>query len=375
MDWFEKSNKSILGIIGIIVIAIGLGSFFVFEETIGRESIKIGVTLSETGPGSGFGIENRAGMQMAVDEINSRGGINGRSIELIIVDNETNPEKAKKDFLEIEKNHAPLMYISSLSTITAAVSPLAEEHEVVLMAIGATATNLTVEKKWTYRYYPMSDAEAAPILQILKKLNIKDLGILYQNDEYGISVSNELATRFEKSEGIVTREPFEPNTIDFKENIARLQNKDAIYVAAFPDYGKIIFKQMREVNYSGEILAASDSATHTIFNIPEANGVYLAAPAIYDSNFLFASKVSEIFESKYNRQFDHNAGNGYDFIRILDGLLENEELTRENVKKILDQGFSYSGVFGSVDILPGEHDMGFSLLPTQIVNGGLEFRR
>jgi len=190
----EKRNKSVLGIIGIIVLAIGLGSFFFFEEIVGREPIKIGVTLSETGPGTGFGIANRDGMQMAVDEINSRGGINGRLIELIIVDNETNPEKAKKDFLEIEETHAPLMYISSLSTITAAVSPLAEEYEVVLMAIGATATNLTVEKKWTYRYYPISAVEAVPILRILDDLNIKDLGILYQNDEFGRDLSNEVAT-------------------------------------------------------------------------------------------------------------------------------------------------------------------------------------
>jgi len=95
----EKRNKSILGIIGIIVIAIGLGSFFFFEEIVGREPIKIAVTLSETGPGSGFGTENRDGILMAVDEINSLGGINGRPIELIILDNETNPEKAKKDFL------------------------------------------------------------------------------------------------------------------------------------------------------------------------------------------------------------------------------------------------------------------------------------
>jgi len=86
----EKRKKSILGIIGIIVIAIGLGSFFFFEESVGRESIKIGVTLSETGPGSGSDIEIRDGMLMAVDEINSQGGINGRLIELIIVDNETN---------------------------------------------------------------------------------------------------------------------------------------------------------------------------------------------------------------------------------------------------------------------------------------------
>jgi ABC-type branched-subunit amino acid transport system substrate-binding protein len=221
----------------------------------------------------------------------------------------------------------------------------------------------------------MSDAEAYPILQTLNDLNIQDLGILYQNDEYGRSVSNELATRFENSEGTVTKESFEPNTIDFKENIAKLQNKDAIYVASFTDYNKMIFKQLREANYSGKILSASESASPLVSNLPEANGVYVATPIIYDSNFLFASTFSENFESRYNKQLDHNAGNGYDIIRILDGLLENEELSRDNVKHILDEGFSYSGVFGSIDVLPGEHDIAFPLLPAQIVDGKLEFRR
>jgi branched-chain amino acid transport system substrate-binding protein len=94
-----ENKRSTLGIIGIIVIAIGLGSFFLFEESFGRDPIKIGVILSETGPSSGIGIEERDGMIMAVDEINARGGINGRPIELIIVDNESNPEKAKSHFL------------------------------------------------------------------------------------------------------------------------------------------------------------------------------------------------------------------------------------------------------------------------------------
>ena len=84
-----------LVIVAIVVIAIGIGSLFFFEELVGKEPIKIGVALSETGPGSGIGIEFRDGMEMAIDEINSRGGINGRNIELIIVDSESNPEKTK----------------------------------------------------------------------------------------------------------------------------------------------------------------------------------------------------------------------------------------------------------------------------------------
>jgi len=373
----EKKKKSTLGIIGIIVIAVGLGSFFFFEESFGRESIKIGVILSETGPSSGIGIEERDGMLMAVDEINSRGGINGRPIELIIVNSESNPEKAKKDFLEIEEAHAPLMYVSSTSSISTVVAPLAEEGEVVLM-IFATASEITVDKQWVYRYFPMADDEILAILQGLDELEIKNLGILYQNDEYGKDVSNEVATKFENSERLVSKESFELlelDVIDFKENIAKLQNEDAIYVVAFPDYIEIILKQLRESNYSGEILTPLDASVFKIINMPEANGVYLTAPIIYDSNFIFARTVSENFESRYNKQFDFNAGNGYDLIRILGGLLKNEELTRDNVKRILDEGFIYSGVFGSIDVLPGEHDIAFGLYPSKVVDGKLEFRR
>jgi branched-chain amino acid transport system substrate-binding protein len=221
----------------------------------------------------------------------------------------------------------------------------------------------------------MSDVEAVPILQILDDLDIKNLGILYLNDEYGRDVSNEIATRFENSEGIVTKEAFEPNAIDFKENIAKLQNEDAIFVGAFPKHSEIIFKQLREANYSGEILADSGAAVPSVFNMPEADGVYVIAPIIYDPSFLFARTVSDNFELRYNKEFGLTAANGYDIIKILGGLLENEELTRDNVKRILDDGFSYSGVFGSVDALPEEHDIAFPLLPTQIDNGKLVFRR
>ncbi len=377
MGLFENEVVTIGGLLGIIVIAVILVSIFFFDVSLGLEPIKIGVIVSETGPGSGIGIENRDGMLMAVDEINSRGGINGRTIELIIVDNESNPEKAKKDFLEIEETHAPLMYVSSTSSISAAVAPLAEEREVVLM-ISATAREITVDKQWIYRYFPMADVELLAILQALDDLHIKNLGILYQNDEYGRDVSNAVVTKFENSERIVSKESFELlelDVIDFKENIAKLQNVDAIYVVAFPDYIEIIFKQLRESNYSGEILAPLDAAVFKIINMPETDGVYLTAPIIYDSNFLFANKVTENFESRYNKQFDFNAANGYDLIRILDGLLENEELSRDNVKRILDEGFSYSGVFGSIDVLPGEHDIAFPLVPSKVVDGKLEFRR
>jgi len=212
-------------------------------------------------------------------------------------------------------------------------------------------------------------------MKILKDLNVNNLGILYQNDEFGRSILVAVETEFENAERTISKEPFAPDAIDYKEQIVKLQNEDAIVIVAWPEHVELILRQIRETDYQGHIIGSSDAATPLIFNMPEANGVYLATPSIYDSKFLFVRKVADNFGSQYNKQFDHNAGNGYDFIRILDGLLENEELSRDKVKNILDQGFSYSGVFGSVDILPNEHDMAFPLFPSQLVNGEPEFRR
>jgi ABC-type branched-subunit amino acid transport system substrate-binding protein len=252
---------------------------------------------------------------------------------------------------------------------------LAEENEVVFISLAATAPSVTKQKEWTYRYFPTADEEVIPIIQILKDLNVNNLGILYQNDEFGRSILVAVETEFENDEGTISKEPFAPDAVYYKDQIVKLQNEDAIVIIAWPEHVELILKQIREVDYQGHIIGSSDAATPSVFNMPEANGMYLATPAIYDSNFLFARTVSENFEPRYNIQFDHWAANGYDLIIILGGLLENEELSRDNVKRILDEGFSYSGVFGNIDVLPGEHDMSFPLFPSQVVDGKLVFRR
>jgi len=61
-------------------------------------------------------------------------------------------------------------------------------------------------------------------------------------------------------------------------------------------------------------------------------------------------------------------------IKILAGLWEDEEISRERVKSLLDEGFTYSGVFGMVNVRPGEHDISFPLYPAQIINGEVKYR-
>jgi len=329
--------------------------------------------LPITGSGSGIGIEDRDGLQLAIDELNSSGGINQRNIELVIIDNETDLEKAKQIFLESEQTYNPLLHIGALSFITTGVGQLAEESGVVLIALSAVAPEVTQDRQWVFRYFPMAEAEAVPILQTLKKLNVNNLGILYLNDEFGRSIANEVAIQFENYDKIVYRESFENNDNLFHDKITSLQNEDAIYVIGFPDHIKKILKQLHESNYQGKILTSSDGATFDIFAMPEAEGVYLAAPIIYNSNFQLANQVAFEYQLKYDKQLNYNSANAYDLIRILHGILDEKELSGKNLKHLLDSGFRYSGLFGDVEVFPKNHDMSFQLYPAKISEGGLEF--
>jgi ABC-type branched-subunit amino acid transport system substrate-binding protein len=195
----------------------------------------------------------------------------------------------------------------------------------------------------------------------------------FTSDEPGRPVFKLLKKEFKKTGGTVRSKSSEPSEFVYKEQIAKLKDTEAIFSVGFPEHFEEIFKQLRQETYQGSILGSSDSAIPSIFNVPEANGVYLAAPIIYNPNFLFAKEVKERYEAKYDRYFCHFAGNGYDTIRLLAGPLQDKEVSRESVKNLLEEGFMYHGVFGEHDVKPGEHDITFPLHPARIVNGKLKY--
>jgi ABC-type branched-subunit amino acid transport system substrate-binding protein len=361
-------------IISIIVVIVALVVFFSLRLE-KKESIKIGAVLPISGPGEFIGTEVMDGLLLAADEINTWGGINGRKIEFIIEDSKTNSQEGKKAFNRIEATCHPVLYVSMTSSGSMALAALAEQNKVVLIGLVATIPKLTKEKEWVFRYYTTAIIEVKPILPILQELKVKKLGILYLNDDYGASVFKLLKKEFEATGGIVRSKAFDPKEFDYKEQIAKLKDMEAIYSVGFDNHLKNVFKQLIEENFRGFLLGGHGATSSIVTSIPEANGVYVAAPAIYNPNFLFAKELKEKYEAKYNKPLNHLSANGYDFVKFLAGLLEDKEISRENVKILMEEGFIYSGVFGSIDVKPGDHDITFPLYPARIVDGKIKYLR
>lgn len=368
-------NRGVVWSLIAAVAFIAVGATFMFIMGVFREEepVKIGAVLSLSGPGEYIGIETRDGMLMAVRELNTWGGINGRKIQLIIEDSKTHPQAGKEAFNRIEEEHRPLLYASNLSTISMALAPLSEKNSAVLMGLVTADPEFTTGKQWAFRYYPRAKDEVEPILSILHKLKARNVGVLYLDDEYGRSVFEIFSKAFRKSGGNVKSEAFEMKAADFKAKIENLKDMEAIYCVGHTSQLKNIFKQLNVEGFKGVILGSTGASSPNITNMPEAGGVYVVAPLIYDPDFSLAKEKREKYEKKYGKPFTQFSANGYDFIVLLAGLLEADEISRENVKNVLEKDFTYPGVFGIVETKAGEHDISFPLYPAQIMDGRIRY--
>ena len=366
-----KKRRVVWSIIGAgIIVAAAVAVFLIFEMQ--REKpIKIGTIISLTGPAAHL-VDIRDGMQLAVDEVNTWGGVNGRKIELIVEDSKSSKEEGKKAFERIEARDHPLLYVAVTSSGSMAVAPLAEKKEVVLVGLVTTTPELTRHKEWVFKYWNGVKDEVRPILDILKHLRVKKLGILYQNDAYGGPVCDLLRKKSEKSGMTVVAEPFAVKNPDLQPKISKLKDTDAIYVVGFvKNEGKAI-RLLKKEKYPGFILGAT-GVTNLIGKIPEVDGVYVASPLIYNPDFIFAREVKDKYEIRYGRPFTHQAANGYDFVKLIAALLEDREMSRESIREVLEGGFIHPGIFGELDIKPGSHEIDFPLHPARIEKGEIKF--
>ena len=337
------------------------------------DSIRIGAILSLTGNTAASGQNIRDGMLLAVEEINKQGGVNGNKLDIAIEDSKGDPKAAVEAFSRMERTRPPLFYISHLSIVGVALGPLTDEKKVVLVGLTTSAPAFLRGRKLAYQFWPPTQADMPPLLRTLQDLNVKTLGIIYSNEEFGIAEQKLASQAFTDAGGKTAIQSFEMGDTDFHGQLEALKDQEAIYVAAFGDNLVSIMRQLKAEKYSRPVLMPPVGGPAS-FVLPELQGVYTAAPIIYDPRSLFARRAGEKFTARYQKPFNHWAASGYDIIMLISGLLEDRPQSRQSVQDLLAAGFEYSGVFGPVRLRPGEHVIAFPMYPAQILNNALKFR-
>jgi branched-chain amino acid transport system substrate-binding protein len=338
------------------------------------DTLRIGAILSLTGNNAAQGQYVRDGIMMAVDEINRRGGVNGNKLELILADSKSDPKAAADAFQKMEAAQHPLLYVSYSTAVGTALAPLAESGSVVLVGLVTASVDFTKGREWVFRYWPLGPGYITPLLRILQDLKVRKLGIIYQNDDFGKEQQELMTKSFLEAGGSTLVQPFGVTDADVRSQIAALKDCEAIYIAGSGANLLNVTRQLRSASYRGNILMPAGGADPALFSLPEMSKVYVAAPIIHNPSYLYAREAGAQFLSRYNKPFNQWAANGYDFIKLISGLLEDRTLTRQGIREVMAGGFEYSGVFGHVRLRSGDHDLTFPMYPTQVQNGALSYR-
>ena len=174
-----KSGKFICFVTAIVVAAAGLFSVYHLNSK-DKEPIKIGLVTTLTGPASTAGTCTRNGALLAIEQANSRGGVNGRRVEAIIRDDKADPAEALRIDQELIDQGVVAFLGHYLSSVSVKVVPLMNEHNMLMLSLGAATGDLYALDDSFVRIMYANNIRAALAAQVTyRQLGAEKVSVAY----------------------------------------------------------------------------------------------------------------------------------------------------------------------------------------------------
>ncbi len=367
----RPARRATVVIGAVAVAALALSAAWVLSG-VSRPTVTIVAMIPLTGIAS-YLVEIGDSMSMITEELNRWGGINGMRIRLVIEDCQSSPEIALSKFIEAEEKYHPLAIVTATREVAAQMAEVAEEREVVLISVGASPEDLTDGKEWAFRYYITPTDEADSAMKTIEESGVRSLGILYMEDGYGYAAMARLTERFEALNGTVESHSFQKNCSDFSEAVASVADNEAVFAVGLRIHYPAILAELNSSGYGGVTICSVGASIPSTWALPDAQGCFVNVPTIYMPSATADDQFATEFQSRYGRPLTHQGAIGADVMRLIWGLLSDREVSRENLRAMLDNGFVFSGLLGVVSLSQGLHNIDVPIHRAMIEGGALRY--
>ena len=259
----------VLGLLTVLALTLhGCGE----DASDSSEPFRIGVMESLTGAGETYGTVASQAKQMALDEINAAGGVNGRPLEFIVEDSKCNAQDAITAYRKLtEVDGVKIILGTSCSGAMLGVAPLAEADGVILFSGLASNPDIANAGDYIFRTQISDIQVGIGTGNVLWADGIRALATITETTDYAEGVRRTTAAQFEKRGGrIVAEEYYATDVTDFRSQLEKLlaANPDALHVAPQSEFAAgTIIKQARELGYEGPIYAETVSVGATALEI------------------------------------------------------------------------------------------------------------
>ena len=265
----------------------------------------IGVMESVTGPGETYGTVAVQAKQMAADEINAAGGINGRMLKLIVEDEKCNAQDSITAYRKLtDVDGVKIILGTSCSGAMLGAAPLAERDGVILFSGLATNPDIANAGDYIFRTSLNDDQVGVDTGNVLWADGVRKLATITESTDYAEGVRRTTVEQFEKLGGdVVGEERYASDVIDFRSQLTKLigASPDAIHIAAQSEQaGGTIVKQIRELGFGGRLYSEVVPVGATALDIAgEAATGLKGITADLDPANTTAKEVLSNFRSRY----------------------------------------------------------------------------
>lgn len=338
--------------IALLTILFGLGGCHNQENVSNnKEIIKIGAILPLTGDVASYGKFAQSGIDLAIQEINDSGGINGRKLDIEYQDDKGESSEAVSIINKmISSDKIQIIIGSAASSVTHSICPIAAENKIVLFSPISSSKDLRTDcGDYFFRDCPSDVLQSRVLADWIWTKNLKTVGIIYVNNSWGNGLKDEFVDCYNRLGGKVAfTEATSEGQTDFRTLLTKIahQKIDAIFAPTYGKDGGLLLKQYKQLGLSIPIFGGD------VWGSPElmqssgdaANDAYLIVPAKFTGNAYenFAKK----YYAKYNQLPDVYASYSYDLTKIIFNALKAGNFSGEQIRNYLSNMPTYNGVTG-----------------------------
>lgn len=288
------------------------------------DTIKVGASFELTGNVANYGKSILSGFKMAVDEVNAKGGVNGKKIAVIESDNKSEPSESGNSVTKLVTQDKVVAVVGpATSGCVAAAAPITTANKIPQIAPSATAPAITVEngkvKDFMFRACFIDPFQGQVMAEFANKtLGVKNVAVLFDSSS---DYSKGLAEVFQKTlEGkggkVVAKEAFLAKDVDFKATLTKIKatNPEAIYVPGYYEEVSKIIKQAREIGLNVPMLGCDGWESPKLAEIAGAAALkdcyYVSAFNAKDTDPSVQAFI-KAYKEKYQKDPDIFAMQGY----------------------------------------------------------------
>jgi len=251
------------------------------------DTIKLGVAGAHSGDLASYGLPTLNAARLVVDEVNAKGGINGKKVELLIEDDVCKPEVAINIATKLVSQGVDVVLGHTCSGATKSALPIYKAAGIILISPSATSPDLTQSGEYPnfFRTIAPDNMQAKPEVDFaLNVLGVKKIAVIHDKGDYGKGLA-ELARVFIEKSGkgkVVLFEGVTPGAVDYSAIVQKIKQSqaDAVIFGGYQPEASKIVSMMRKKRMDTVFLSGDGLKNDTFIKVAgkDAEGVYATGP-------------------------------------------------------------------------------------------------